>query len=151
MPSISPKKINTFIVTNGCKCRKNRLSMCKCRAVWGWTQKYIFFVPLKKASKKRVGGRQALALALTKIGVFSKKENQMQNVLKRKNMQKYFCDIFGRVFVWNLDIFPDIFINFFFFWYAYRKIIFFVLQKSVALGVGGGGLVHNLYFFLRLP
>ena len=49
-------------------------------------------------------------LSVTKIGVFFLlKENKMQNVLKRENMQKYF-DIFARV---SIETFSWYFLKYF--------------------------------------
>ena len=63
----------------------------------------------------------------------------MQNVLKRKNMQKY-CGIFARVSVKTLEIFPDIFLE-------YKNIfhcnpISFFLSKTYVLD-------HSGFFYMQ--
>ena len=97
----------------------------------------------------------------------------MQNVLKRKNMQKY-CGIFARVSVKTLEIFPDIFLEyknifhwnpiffsfiknirfrpFWIFLYAKRKKKIFFLKSPQKTALRGGGLrTRNQLFFYAFP
>ena len=83
--------------------------------------------------RKRGG---ANPLAVTKIGVFFWKREKMQNVLKRKNMQKYFVTFLQ----WYLlkTFLP----TFYFFYFSFRTKVFLFHEKTYVLDYSASFGMH---------